>query len=153
MQCSIEEIFGPGMDSRQVDRGGLCLSDWDCVLDGSMSTHMKVHFWGWQEDMPSRQHTESDSAECRTGMMWMPVGVYYMGCTLAPPGEHDWTVRLLRWFGLMPDYFDHYCHCCYWWYEDTDASSPSVIWMCKLSSGSKTLLPQNQRVLNRDWLV
>jgi len=27
--------------------------------------------------------------------------------TLAPPGEYDWTVRLLRRCGLMSNYFDH----------------------------------------------
>jgi len=27
--------------------------------------------------------------------------------TLAPPGEYDWTVHLLRWCGLMSHYFDH----------------------------------------------
>jgi len=31
----------------------------------------------------------------------------YMGCTLAPPGEYYWTVRLRRRCGLMSNYFDH----------------------------------------------
>jgi len=31
----------------------------------------------------------------------------YMGCTLAPPGEYDWTVCVRRWCGLMSNYFDH----------------------------------------------
>jgi len=31
----------------------------------------------------------------------------YTGCTLAPPGEYDWTVRA-RWrCGLTSNYFDH----------------------------------------------
>ena len=30
-----------------------------------------------------------------------------MGCTLAPPGEYDGTVRVQRWCGLMSNYFDH----------------------------------------------
>jgi len=31
----------------------------------------------------------------------------YMGCTLAPPGEYYWTVRLRRRYGLMSNDFDH----------------------------------------------
>jgi len=31
----------------------------------------------------------------------------YMECTLAPPGEYDWTVRVRRRCGLMSNYFDH----------------------------------------------
>jgi len=30
-----------------------------------------------------------------------------MGCTLAPPGQYEWTVRVLRWCGLVSNYFDH----------------------------------------------
>ena len=30
-----------------------------------------------------------------------------MGCTLAPPGGYDWTVRVWRRCGLMSNYFDH----------------------------------------------
>jgi len=30
-----------------------------------------------------------------------------MGCTLAPPGEYDRTVRVRRLCGLMSSYFDH----------------------------------------------
>ena len=30
-----------------------------------------------------------------------------MACTLAPPGEYDWTVRVRRRCGLMSNYFDH----------------------------------------------
>jgi len=28
-------------------------------------------------------------------------------CTLVPPGEYDWTVRVHRRCGLMSNYFDH----------------------------------------------
>jgi len=31
----------------------------------------------------------------------------YMRCTLAPPGEYYWIVRLRRRCGLMSNYFDH----------------------------------------------
>ena len=31
----------------------------------------------------------------------------YMGCTLAPPGEYDCTVRVRRQCGLMSNYFGH----------------------------------------------
>jgi len=34
-------------------------------------------------------------------------GFLYMGCTLAPPGEYDLTVRVRRRCGLMSNYFDH----------------------------------------------
>jgi len=30
----------------------------------------------------------------------------YTGCTLAPPGEYGWTVRVRRRCGLMSNYFD-----------------------------------------------
>jgi len=30
-----------------------------------------------------------------------------MGCTLAPPGEYDWTVLVWLRCGLMSNYFDH----------------------------------------------
>jgi len=31
----------------------------------------------------------------------------YMGCTLAPPEEYDWTIHVRRRCGLMSNYFDH----------------------------------------------
>jgi len=31
----------------------------------------------------------------------------YMGCTLAPPGEYDWTVRVRRRCGLMSNYVEN----------------------------------------------
>jgi len=31
----------------------------------------------------------------------------YTGCTLAPPGEYEWTVHVQRRCGLMSNYFDH----------------------------------------------
>jgi len=31
----------------------------------------------------------------------------YMGWTLAPLGEYDWTMCVLQWCGLMSSYFDH----------------------------------------------
>jgi len=37
-------------------------------------------------------YTESASAGCSMSAVQMPVGVYKMGCTLAQPGEYDWTV-------------------------------------------------------------
>ena len=33
--------------------------------------------------------------------------VFVYGCTLAPPGEYNWTVHVLRRYGLMSNYFDH----------------------------------------------
>ena len=34
-------------------------------------------------------------------------GFLYTRCTLAPPGQCDWTVRVRRRCGLMSNYFDH----------------------------------------------
>ena len=34
-------------------------------------------------------------------------GFLYMGCTLAPPEEYDWTIHVRRRCGLMSNYFDH----------------------------------------------
>jgi len=31
----------------------------------------------------------------------------YMGCTLAPSSEYDWTASVQRQCGLMSNYFDH----------------------------------------------
>jgi len=47
-------------------------------------------------------------ASCKGGDVFefLRHGVY-MGCTLAPPGEYDWTVHVRRRFGLMSNYFDH----------------------------------------------
>ena len=39
-----------------------------------------------------------------------------MGCTLAPPGEYDWTVHVRWWCSLMSNYFDHLFFC--FWLED-----------------------------------
>ena len=38
-------------------------------------------------DMSGGRYTQSDSAGGRTDTVRMPIGVYYMGCTLALPGE------------------------------------------------------------------
>jgi len=35
-------------------------------------------------------------------------GFLYVGCTLAPPEEYNWTVHVRRWWRrLMSNYFDH----------------------------------------------
>jgi len=34
-------------------------------------------------------------------------GFLYMGCTLTPPGEYNWTIHVRRRCGLMSNYFDH----------------------------------------------
>jgi len=34
----------------------------------------------------------------------------YMGCTLAPPGEYDWILRVRQRCGLMSNYFEHLLH-------------------------------------------
>jgi len=36
----------------------------------------------------------------------------YMGCTLTPPGEYDWTVHVQRRCGLISNYFDHLLSIC-----------------------------------------
>jgi len=57
------------------------------------------------------QHQTEDDSTCTQALSihslrWIG-GFLYMGCTLAPPGEYDWTVRVLRRCGLMSNYFDH----------------------------------------------
>jgi len=62
-------------------------------------------------EMSVSWHTQSSSAEGRTSMVWMPIGVYYMGSTLAPGGEYDWTVHVWRRCNLMLNYFDQFVIC------------------------------------------
>jgi len=57
--------------------------------------------------MSGGRYTQSDSAGGRTGTVRLPNGVYYVRCTLAPPGEYDWTVGVRRLCDLMSNYFDH----------------------------------------------
>jgi len=42
-----------------------------------------------------------------TSTVRIPIGVYYMGFTLAQPGEYGWADRLRRRCGLMPYCFHH----------------------------------------------
>jgi len=32
----------------------------------------------------------------------------WRGCILAPPGEYDWTIHMLRRCSFLSNYFDHY---------------------------------------------
>jgi len=57
--------------------------------------------------MPGGSYIQSNSPGGRTGALRMPTGVYYMGCTLAPSGKYEWTVRVRRRCGLMSNYFDN----------------------------------------------
>jgi len=44
---------------------------------------------------------------CRETLPWQPfLGFLYMRCTLASPGEYDWTVHVRQRCGLMLNYFD-----------------------------------------------
>jgi len=38
----------------------------------------------------------------------LPSKHYYRRCTLAPPGEYSWTVRVQWRCGLLSSYFDHF---------------------------------------------
>ena len=58
-------------------------------------------------DMSCGRYTQSDSAGGSTGTVRIPIGCTRLGCTLAPPGECDGTVRVRRRCGLMSNYFDH----------------------------------------------
>jgi len=61
-------------------------------------------------------------SRCRLGvwLRWAQGTMYYVVCTLPPPGEYHWTVHV-RWrWGMLSNYFDHLfgrnaavtnCHC------------------------------------------
>ena len=51
-----------------------------------------------------RKATQQGAVPARRGCQ---LGCTRRRCTLAPPGEYDWTVRERRRCGLMPNYFDH----------------------------------------------
>jgi len=40
---------------------------------------------------------------CHGNHFWLSI----YGCTLAPPGEYDWTVHVWQRCGLMSNCFDH----------------------------------------------
>jgi len=52
--------------------------------------------------------TQNYSAGGSTGTVWMPTRC---GCTLAPPGEYDRTVRVRQRCARMSNYFDHLLLC------------------------------------------
>jgi len=49
----------------------------------------------------------ADSLQLRDGAMATIFWLSIYGCTLAPPSESDWTVRVRQRCGLMSNYFDH----------------------------------------------
>jgi len=69
-----------------------------------------AHFHMWSDSFEGRRggqgyarrltYTQSNSAGGST-VVWMPICVYQVRCTLAPkPGEYDWTVYMCRRCGL-----------------------------------------------------
>jgi len=52
----------------------------------------------------------ADTLQLRDVVMATIFVFLYMGCTLAPHGEYDWTVRVRRQCGLRPmsNSFDHF---------------------------------------------
>jgi len=53
------------------------------------------------------RHSRFRGSKERNVAMATIIGFLYMGCTLVPPEEYDWTVHVRRWCGLMSNYFDH----------------------------------------------
>jgi len=53
------------------------------------------------------RYTQSYSVGGITGTVLMPIGVYWMGCTLAQSGEYERTVRVLQRRCFMSNYFDY----------------------------------------------
>jgi len=70
-------------------------------------------------------------SRCRLGcgLGWAQGSMCYMECTLAQPGEYDWSVHVRvcrtkqRRCGLMPNYFDYaylfLFSSCLWWSDST----------------------------------
>jgi len=96
-----------------VDSGGL---KEPCVRWG-LDPHAKGQFWGGKGQPIILKYRDSvmscakwlNRSTCCLGVdsggPKKPCIRY--GCTLAPPGEHNWTVRMHKQCGLMSNDFDH----------------------------------------------
>jgi len=53
--------------------------------------------------------TMAEQIEMRFGLWtrWDQGSMCYVGCTLAPPGKYDWTVRVWWRWSLLSNYFDN----------------------------------------------
>ena len=60
-------------------------------------------------------------------IIWLSV---HIQCTLAPPGEYKWTVRVWRRCGLMSNYFDHLL---YFLGKNHHLTAESIPTLCLLS--------------------
>jgi len=73
----------------------------------------------------------------------------YMGCTLAPPGEYSWTVRLRRRCGLVSNYFDHLFQIQWLRLLDLfDFEYCSHIWLVNTQSAFHIVVIMNKRFLH-----
>jgi len=83
----------PFFDSRGTFCGHLCKT----------AEPIEMPFALWDRMGPA-----SGVQSCWGTLPWQPFfGFIYVGCTLAPRGEYDCTVRVRRRRGLMSKYFDH----------------------------------------------
>ena len=84
---------------------------------GSRSPCVQRQFWGRKGAGPGHARacpavdilkaTQQGAAPVRCGCR---LGLTRWGCTLAPPGEYDWTVRVRRRCSLIT-FFRTSCHC------------------------------------------
>jgi len=59
-------------------------------------------------DQPTKcRYCIANTVQLRDIVMVTILVFLYMGCTLAPPGEYDWTVHVRRRCSLMSNYFDY----------------------------------------------
>jgi len=87
------------------------------VLHEVQIAHVKRQFWGRKVAGPGRAQTcpaidivkATQQVRCRCRF-----GCITCGCTMALPGEHDWTVRVRRRCGLLLpiDYYHSECFTC-----------------------------------------
>ena len=91
-----------------TNRGAVCGMDFGgrkelCIRWGSRYPCVKLQFWGQNGAGSGHAWTcltvdilKSAQQGSSTGTVLMPIGMHLMGCTLAPPVEYDWTVRMWR---------------------------------------------------------
>ena len=91
----------------QIGLGHPCKFQWVSHLGSVTARHSSS---GHQPNFVALNrgcHLYSAGRPSRWALAHILVGFLYMGCTLAPPGECDWTIRVQRRCGPMSIYFDH----------------------------------------------
>jgi len=83
------------------------------IRDVAMSTTFWLSMgynFGCQAIRWRHSQFRGSKGRCHGKHFWL--SNFYTGCTLAPPGEYDWTVPVPQRCGLMSNYLDHLLTIC-----------------------------------------